>query len=90
MLLTLLAARLSWRGFRDDLGRWLRGESQRPEFEPIAGESAALLNPDMGATGVLGDPSAGDARLGTQFLAATAEALATYLDQIPNPTNGVS
>jgi creatinine amidohydrolase len=61
-----------------------------PEFEPIAGENAALLIPDMGATGVLGDPSAGEARLGTQFLSAAADALATYLDQIPNSTDGVS
>ena len=59
-------------------------------FEPIAAENTALLVPDMGATGVLGDPSAADAELGARFLAAAADALAAHLDQLPNPTNGGS
>ena len=60
------------------------------EFEPIARENDAFLIPDMGASGVLGDPTAGDARLGTQFIDAVADALAAHLDQLPNPMNGAS
>jgi creatinine amidohydrolase len=59
-------------------------------FEPILPEDPALLVPEMGATGVLGDASAADARLGADFLAASAGALAAHLDQLPNPTNGGS
>jgi creatinine amidohydrolase len=59
-------------------------------FEPIAPGETALLIPDMGETGVLGDASAGDAERGARFLAAAAEALAAHLDQLPNPTNGGS
>ena len=55
-----------------------------PGFSPIATESDAFLVPDMGVTGILGDPSAGDARLGGRFFDAASEALAAYLDQLPN------
>ena len=49
-------------------------------FEPIARANDPFLLPDMGASGVLGDPSAASAELGERFLAAVAHALAAVLD----------
>jgi len=45
-----------------------------------------FLLPDMGASGVLGDPSAATAELGERFLAAVSEALAAVLDSLTVPT----
>lgn len=52
-------------------------------FSPIAAEGEAYLVPDMGPTGVLGDPSAGEALLGERFLEAVSVSLAVFLDQLP-------
>jgi creatinine amidohydrolase len=59
----------------------------RPSFEPIERANDPFLLPDMGASGVLGDPSAGTPELGERFLGAVAEALAAVLDSltIPDP-----
>jgi len=51
-------------------------------FEPIVRANDPFLLPDMGASGVLGDPSAATAELGERFLAAVAEALAAVLDSL--------
>ena len=59
-------------------------------FEPIERPNDALLVPDMGTTGVLGDPSAADAALGERFLEAVAAGLAAYLDHVPHPAKDVS
>jgi creatinine amidohydrolase len=59
-------------------------------FEPIVEERAALLIPEMGESGVLGDPSAGDAGRGEKFLSLAADALATHLDQLYPRTKGAS
>lgn len=49
-------------------------------FEPIVRENDPFRLPDMGASGVLGDPSAASAEAGEQFLAAAAGGLAELLD----------
>ena len=55
-------------------------------FEPIERANDPFLLPDMGATGVLGDPSAGTAELGERFLAAVVEGLAAVLDSLTTTT----
>jgi len=55
-------------------------------FEPIVRANDPFLLPDMGASGVLGDPSAATAELGERLLAAVAEALAAVLDSLTVPT----
>jgi creatinine amidohydrolase len=51
-------------------------------FEPIERANDPFLLPDMGASGVLGDPSAATAELGGRFLGAVAEGLAAVLDSL--------
>lgn len=54
-------------------------------FEPIARANDPFLLPDMGASGVLGDPSAASADVGEQFLAAACHGLAEFLDTFDDP-----
>lgn len=42
-LVTIIAARLSWRGFRKELLRFIKGESQRKEFLPIVRDVRELV-----------------------------------------------
>jgi len=42
-LVTIVAARLSWRGFRKELLRFIRGESRRKEFLPIIRDVRELV-----------------------------------------------
>ena len=64
----------------------LVGETSGQAFEPIERENDAFRLPDMGASGVLGDPSAADAAAGERFLAEAVTALAHVLDALPQPT----
>lgn len=64
----------------------LVSETSGRAFEPIARENDAFRLPDMGATGVLGDPSAADAASGERFLAEAVAGLARLLDALPPPT----
>jgi len=64
----------------------LVGETSGQGFEPIEHENDAFRLPDMGASGVLGDPSAADAAAGERFLAEAVTALAHLLDALPQPT----
>jgi len=41
---TMIAARLSWRGWSRELRRFLRSESHRPEFQPILGDVRELVD----------------------------------------------
>jgi trehalose 6-phosphate synthase len=43
LAITAMAARLSWRGFRRDLRRFIRGESHRKEFQPIVRDVRELV-----------------------------------------------
>lgn len=49
-------------------------------FEPIVRANDPLLLPDMGVTGVLGDPGAASLEAGERFLAVAAAGLADLLD----------
>lgn len=51
-------------------------------FEPILRENDPFLLPDMGASGVLGDPSAASAAAGEQFVGAACQGLAELLDTL--------
>ena len=51
-------------------------------FEPITRERDPFLLPDMGASGVLGDPSSASAEAGERFLAAACDGLAELLDTL--------
>lgn len=51
-------------------------------FEPIARANDSLLIPDMGASGVLGDPAAASAEAGERFLTVSSSALAEFLDSV--------
>lgn len=51
-----------------------------PDYEPILEESAAFLVPEMGESGVLGDPRAASAETGAQLLDAVVGALVLLLD----------
>jgi creatinine amidohydrolase len=61
----------------------LVGDAAAAAFEPIARENDPFLLPDMGASGVLGDPAAASAAAGEQFLGAVCSALAGLLDALP-------
>lgn len=65
----------------------LVGETSGRAFEPIERENDAFRAPDMGASGVLGDPTAADAAAGERFLAEAAAGLARLLDALPSPTS---
>ena len=52
-------------------------------FEPITRANDAFLLPDMGASGVLGDPAAASPAAGEAFLDAAARALAELLETLP-------
>lgn len=56
-----------------------------PAFEPIARANDPFLLPDMGASGVLGDPGAASAAAGERFLATASQALAELLDALASP-----
>lgn len=51
-----------------------------PAFEPITRAHDPLLLPDMGESGVLGDPSVADEDRGERFIDAAATALALVID----------
>jgi creatinine amidohydrolase len=53
-----------------------------PAFEPITQENDPFLMPDMGASGVLGDPAAASPSAGEQFLETVCRALAGLLDAL--------
>jgi creatinine amidohydrolase len=56
-------------------------------FEPITLDGDRLLLPDMGASGVLGDPGAASLEAGERFLAEVSAGLAALLDaSAPNDT----
>jgi creatinine amidohydrolase len=54
-------------------------------FEPITRANDPFLLPDMGASGVLGDPAAASATAGADFLEIACRALAELLDAVPRP-----
>jgi creatinine amidohydrolase len=64
----------------------LVGETDGARFEPIRRENDAFRLPDMGATGVLGDPSTASAEAGERFIGVAVEGLARLLDSLPPPT----
>jgi creatinine amidohydrolase len=51
-------------------------------FEPITRANDPFLLPDMGASGVLGDPAAASADAGEQFVGTAVRALAELLDAV--------
>lgn len=51
-------------------------------FEPVLRANDPFLLPEMGASGVLGDPAAASASAGERFAAAACEALAQLLDEL--------
>lgn len=51
-------------------------------FEPITRANDPFLLPDMGESGVLGDPSAASSAAGERFFALACDALAGYLDTL--------
>jgi creatinine amidohydrolase len=53
-----------------------------PAFEPIVRENDAFLLPDMGASGVLGDPAAASPGAGEQFLESVCRELGELFDAI--------
>ena len=56
-----------------------------PAFEPITRANDPFLLPDMGASGVLGDPAAASPAAGEQFVATASRALAELLDALASP-----
>jgi creatinine amidohydrolase len=56
-----------------------------PAFEPITRANDPFLLPDMGASGVLGDPAAASPAAGDQFVGAACRALASLLDALARP-----
>jgi creatinine amidohydrolase len=56
-----------------------------PAFEPITRANDPSLLPDLGTSGVLGDPAAASAPAGDRFLDAAARGLADLLDSIARP-----
>ena len=56
-----------------------------PAFEPITKANDPFLLPDMGASGVLGDPAAASAAAGEQFVGTACRALAELLDALASP-----
>ena len=61
----------------------LVGETEGARFEPIRRENDAFRLPDMGASGVLGDPSAASAEAGERFISEAVDGLARLLDSLP-------
>ena len=53
-----------------------------PAFEQITRANDPFLLPDMGTTGVLGDPAAATAAAGEQFVGSACRALAEHLDAL--------
>jgi creatinine amidohydrolase len=60
----------------------LVGTAQGAAYEPILRENDAFRLPDMGASGVLGNPAAASADSGQVFLTQAAVALAAHLDAL--------
>jgi creatinine amidohydrolase len=56
-----------------------------PAFEPITRANDPFLLPDMGASGVLGDPAAASPAAGEQFVGTVCRALADVLDSLARP-----
>ena len=56
-----------------------------PAFEPITRMNDPFLLPDMGASGVLGDPGAASAAAGERFVATASRAFAEILDALARP-----
>ena len=56
-----------------------------PAFEPITRANDPFLLPDMGASGVLGDPAAASPAAGEQFVGTVCRALAELLDALATP-----
>jgi creatinine amidohydrolase len=56
-----------------------------PAFEPITRANDPFLLPDMGTSGVLGDPTAASPAAGEQFLGTACRALAEVLDALARP-----
>ena len=56
-----------------------------PAFEPITRANDPFLLPDMGASGVLGDPAAASPAAGEQFVGTVCRALAELLDAVASP-----
>jgi creatinine amidohydrolase len=56
-----------------------------PAFEPITRANDPFLLPDMGASGVLGDPAAASPAAGEHFVATACRALAEVLDAVASP-----
>jgi len=54
-------------------------------FEPITRANDPFLLPDMGASGVLGDPAAASPAAGEQFVRTACRALAELLDDLASP-----
>jgi creatinine amidohydrolase/Fe(II)-dependent formamide hydrolase-like protein len=54
-------------------------------FEPILREGDPFRQPDMGASGVLGDPSTASAAAGEKFLDTACRGLAELLDAFHTP-----
>jgi creatinine amidohydrolase len=54
-------------------------------FEPIVRANDPFLLPDMGASGVLGDPAAASLPAGERFLDTACRALAELLDSLASP-----
>jgi creatinine amidohydrolase/Fe(II)-dependent formamide hydrolase-like protein len=61
----------------------LVGDAAGKPFEPILRENDAFRLPDMGASGVLGDPTTAGAGAGAAFLDAAVQGLAALLDALP-------
>jgi creatinine amidohydrolase len=53
-----------------------------PAFEPITRANDPFLLPDMGASGVLGDPAAASLAAGEEFIGIACRALADLLDAL--------
>jgi creatinine amidohydrolase len=56
-----------------------------PAFEPITRANDPFLLPDMGASGVLGDPAAASPAAGEHFVGTVCRALAELLDALSSP-----
>lgn len=55
-------------------------------FEPISDPDDPLFAPDLGLSGVLGNPLAADQELGRQFFAACVDGLRLWLDHLHTDT----
>ncbi len=62
-------------------------EAAGAPFEPIRRENDPFLLPDMGASGVLGDPSAASVASGERFIGEACRALAALLDATDTQTS---